>query len=123
MPVVVTQVITQVPRILKNGRTCEKGPLKGGFLQVWQQKCPKTGFLLPYLQRIWATEPVVTGMAGLELGQVHVALLGQGLVEGKGFVEGVAGLTLLGYLEVIPHELLVVGVHAVLDDALGALGG
>ena len=66
MPVVVTQVITQVQRILKNGHTCVKGPLKGGFLQVWQQKCPKTGFLLPYLQRIWATEPVVTGMAKKE---------------------------------------------------------
>ena len=63
MPVVVTQVITQVQRILKNGHTCVKGPLKGGFLQVWQRKCPKTGFLLPYLQRIWATEPVVTSMA------------------------------------------------------------
>ena len=60
---------------------------------------------------------------GLELGQVHVALLGQGLVEGKCFVQSVAGLTLLGNLEVIPHELLVVGVNAVLDDALGALGG
>ena len=34
-----------------------------------------------------------------------------------------AGLTLLGYLEVVPHELLVVGVNAVLNNALGALGG
>ena len=61
--------------------------------------------------------------SGLELSQVHVALLGQSLVEGKGFVKGVACLALLGYLEVIPHELLVVGVHAVFDDALGTLGG
>ena len=111
------------PFFLINGHTCVKGPLKGGFLQVWQQKCPKTGFLLPYLQRIWAIEPVVTGMAGLELSQVHVTLLGQGLVEGKGFVKGVAGLTLLGNLEVIPHELLVIRMHTVLNDALGALGG
>ena len=67
--------------------------------------------------------PLVFEWGGLELGQVHVALLGQGLVEGKGFVKGVAGLTLLGNLEVVPHELLVVGVHAVFDDAFGALGG
>jgi len=67
--------------------------------------------------------PLIVQRLRLELGQVHVALLGQGLVQGKGFVESVAGLTLLSYLEVIPHELLVVGVHAVLDDALGALGG
>ena len=67
--------------------------------------------------------PLIVHMAGLELSQVHVTLLGQGLVEGKGFVKCVAGLTLLGNLEVIPHELLVVGVHAVLNDALGALGG
>ena len=58
-----------------------------------------------------------------ELCQVHVALLSQGLVEGKSFVQGVTGLTLLGNLEVVPHELLVVGVHAVLDDALCALCG
>ena len=63
MPVVVTQVITQVQRILKNGHTCVKGPLKGGFLQVWQQKYPKTGFLLPYLQGIGTTTLAVTSMA------------------------------------------------------------
>lgn len=67
--------------------------------------------------------PLIVQRPRLELGQVHVTLLGQGLVQGKGFVESVAGLTLLGYLEVIPHELLVIRVHAVLDDALGALGG
>ena len=58
----------------------------------------------------------------LEFCEVHVALLGECLVQGKGFVESVAGLTFLGNLEVIPHELLVVRMHAVLDDALGALG-
>ena len=125
-----------------------KGPLKGGFLQVWQRKPGFWPFLEPYLQGIGATTLVLTGMAakgrrgvekqrpatvscgplivhraGLELGKVHVALLGQGLVEGKGFVKCVAGLTLLSNLEVIPHELLVVRVNAVLNDALGALGG
>lgn len=117
-------------------------------MQVWQQKPGFWPFLEPYLQGIGATTLVLTGMAakwrrgvekqrpatgscgplivhraGLELGQVHVALLGQSLVQCKGFVESVAGLTLLGNLEVVPHELLVVGVNAVLDDALGALGG
>ncbi len=67
--------------------------------------------------------PLIVHRAGLELGQVHITLLGQGLVEGKGFVKSVAGLSLLGNLEVVPHELLVVGVHAVLYYALGALGG
>ena len=92
-------------------------------MQVWQRKPGFWAISLPYLQGIGATEVVATGMANLELGEMHVALLGEGLVEGKGFVQSVAGLALLGYLEVIPHELLVVGVHAVLDDALGALGG
>ena len=59
----------------------------------------------------------------LEFCKVHVALFGQGFVQGKSFVQSVAGLTLLSNLEVIPHELLVVRVHAVLNDALGALGG
>ena len=59
----------------------------------------------------------------LEFGKVHITLLGECLVQSKGFVQCVAGLAFLGYLEVIPHELLVVGVHTVLDDALGALGG
>ncbi len=67
--------------------------------------------------------PLIVQRPILEFGQVHVALLSQGLVQGKGFVESVAGLSLLGYLEVIPHELLVIRVHAVLDNALGALGG
>lgn len=62
-------------------------------------------------------------MSFLEFCQMHVALLSQGLVQGKSLVKCVAGLTLLGNLEVIPHELLVVRMYAVLDDALGALGG
>lgn len=67
--------------------------------------------------------PLIVQRPKLEFGQVHVALLGQGFVKGKSLVKCVAGLTLLGNLEVIPHELLVVRMYAVLDDALGALGG
>jgi hypothetical protein len=47
----------------KNGHTCVKWPLKGGFLQVWQRKPVFWPFLEPYLQGIGATTPVVTGMA------------------------------------------------------------
>ena len=54
---------------------------------------------------------------------MHVTLLCQCFVQGKCLVKCVAGLTLLGNLEVISHELLVVGMHAVLNDALGTLGG
>ena len=62
-------------------------------------------------------------MSFLEFCQVHVTLLGQGFVQGKCLVKSVAGLALFGNLEVIPHKLLVVGMNAVLNDALGALGG
>ena len=57
-----------------------------------------------------------------EFGQVHVTLLGQSLMQGECLLQCMAGLTLFGNLQVVPHELLVVGVHAVLDDALGTLG-
>ena len=57
-----------------------------------------------------------------EFGQVHVTLLGQSLMQGECLLQCMAGLTLLGNLQVVPHELLVVRMHAVLDDTLGALG-
>jgi len=47
----------------KNGHTCVKWPLKGGFLQVWQRKPVFWPFLEPYLQGIGATTLVVAGMA------------------------------------------------------------
>lgn len=57
-----------------------------------------------------------------EFGQVHVTLLGQSLMQGECLLQCMAGLTLFGNLQVVPHELLVVRMHAVLDDTLGALG-
>ena len=116
----------------------------GGFVQVWPGKWAKTRVCVPNLREMWATGFVVAGLAAeaqktaypgmsrlfeericwkSELSQVHVTLLGQGLVEGESFVQSVAGLTFLGNLEVVPHELFVVGVHAVLNNALGTLGG
>ena len=65
---------------------------------------------------------IFSKLAESEFCKVHITLLGESLVQGKSFVESVAGLAFLSYLEVIPHELLVVRMHAVLDDALGALG-
>ena len=58
----------------------------------------------------------------LILSQMHVSLFGQGFVQGKGFIQSVAGLAFLGNLKIIPHELLVIRVHAVLYYALGTLG-
>ena len=117
-------------------------------MQVWQRNTEFWPFMCPYLQRIGVIGLVVTGMAingarqaekingpqpgvadrwysnnDLELSQVHVTLLGKSLVQGKGFVKGVAGLSLLGNLEVIPHQLLVVRVNTVLNYTLGTLGG
>ena len=57
-----------------------------------------------------------------EFGQMHVTLLGQSLMQGECLLQCMAGLTLFGNLQVVPHELLVVRMHAVLDDTLGALG-
>ena len=140
--------ITQAQHILKNGQTCVKWAKKGGYVQVWQRNTEFWPFMCPYLQRIGVIGLVVTGMAingarqaekingpqpgvadrwysnnDLELSQVHVTLLGKSLVQGKGFVKGVAGLSLLGNLEVIPHQLLVVRVNTVLNYTLGTLGG
>ena len=56
MPVVVTQVITQVQRIFKNGRTCVKWPLKGGFLQVWPNMGQQAG-KWPYLRDVNTIKP------------------------------------------------------------------
>ncbi len=61
------------------------------------------------------------GASVSELCQMHVSLFGQSLMQSESLLKGMAGLTLLGNLQVVPHELLVVGVHAVLDDALGTL--
>ena len=92
---------------------CKYGNKNGQNLRFWCRTCGKCSSQSICLQV----------RHQLKLSKVHVALLGEGFVEGKGFVEGVTGLAFLGNLEVVPHELLVVGVHTVLDDALGALGG
>lgn len=57
------------------------------------------------------------------IGEAHVAFLEEHLVHAQGGGEAVAGLPLGGNLQVIPKELLVVGVGAVLDDGLGTLHG
>ena len=55
------------------------------------------------------------------VGKVHVALAHEGVVECEGCGEVVVGLSALCYLQVIPQQLLIVGVSAVLYDALCAL--
>ena len=57
------------------------------------------------------------------IGEAHVAFLEEHLVHAQGGGEAVAGLPLGGNLQVIPKELLVVGVGAVLDDGLGTQVG
>ena len=56
-----------------------------------------------------------------KVGQVHVALASQRVVHGEGGGEVVTGLTHLRNLQVVPQQLLVVGVCTVLDDALSTL--
>ena len=56
-----------------------------------------------------------------EVSQVHVALTSQGVVHSEGSSQVVTGLSHLGDLQVIPQQLLVVGVSSVLDDALSTL--
>ena len=52
---------------------------------------------------------------------MHVALASQRVVHGEGGSEVVTSLTHLRNLQVVPQQLLVVGVCTVLDDALGTL--
>lgn len=56
---------------------------------------------------------------------MHVARLHECLMECEGILEAVLRMEslALGELEIIPHELLVVGMHAVLDDGLRTLYG
>ena len=53
---------------------------------------------------------------------MHVSFFGKSLVQCKRLVKGVTGLSLLGYLEIIPHELLIVRVDTILYDAFCAFG-
>ena len=55
--------------------------------------------------------------------QLHVTLAGQRVVHGEGCRQVMTGLSHLGNLQVVPQELLVVGVCTVLDDALSTLDG
>lgn len=57
-----------------------------------------------------------------ELCQTHIALFGQSLVESESLIQSMAGMTFPRHLKVVPHELLVIGMHAVLNYGLGALG-
>ena len=61
----------------------------------------------------------------LEGGVAHVACLGEGAMEREGVLQVVGSVAslALGQFQVVPHQLLVVGMHAVLDHALGALHG
>ena len=56
-----------------------------------------------------------------KVGEVHVALAHESVVEGKGSREVVACLSHLRNLQVVPQQLTIVGVGAVFDDALRTL--
>ena len=58
-----------------------------------------------------------------KVGKLHVALACQRVVHGEGGRQIVTGLTHLRNLQVVPKQLLVVGVSAVFDDALSTLDG
>ena len=113
---------------------CKYGRKNGPNLRFCCRTCGKCGSRSFYVQvrHKKKNDPhrdgyesflIFSKLAESEFCKVHITLLGESLVQGKSFVESVAGLAFLSYLEVIPHELLVVRMHAVLDDALGALGG
>ena len=56
-----------------------------------------------------------------EVCQLHVALARQRVVHGEGGRQVVTRLSHLRDLQVVPQQLLVVGMSTVLDDALGTL--
>jgi len=58
-----------------------------------------------------------------EVRELHVTLASQRVVHGEGCRQVVTRLTHLGNLQVVPQELLVVGMCTVLDDALSTLDG
>ena len=58
-----------------------------------------------------------------EVRQVHVAFACQRIVHGEGGSEAVAGMSARTQLQVIPQQLLVVGMCAVFDDGLCTLHG
>ena len=58
-----------------------------------------------------------------EVGQLHVALASQRVVHSEGGGQVMTCLTHLGDLQVVPQQLLVVGMCTVLDDGLCALDG
>ncbi len=55
------------------------------------------------------------------VGQAHVALAAQCVVHGKGAGQTMAGVTAGAQFEVVPKQLLVVGMCALLDDQFGTL--
>ena len=56
-----------------------------------------------------------------EVGQLHVTLASQRVVHSEGSGQVVTGLAHLGNLQVVPQQLLVVGVCTVLYDTLSTL--
>ena len=54
---------------------------------------------------------------------MHVTLAGQRVVHGEGSGEAMARVTAFTQFQIIPEQLLVVGVCTVLDDGLCTLHG
>ena len=56
-----------------------------------------------------------------EISQTHIAFAADRIVHGEGCRQVMVSLSALGYFQVVPKQLLVVGMYAILDDALCSL--
>ena len=54
---------------------------------------------------------------------MHVTLAGQRVVHGEGGGEAMACMAAGSQFQIVPKQLLIVGVSTVLDDGLGTLHG
>ena len=58
-----------------------------------------------------------------EVGEAHVAFAAQRVVHGECCWQAMTGVASCAEFEIVPEELLVVGMHAFLDDELCTLHG